>query len=79
MHACTHTDQSALAPLATKRALPAIPVAGMYRLIDIPLSSCINSGVNKVRAPVTTTLLELSTSQPVVPTQQQTTMAGHMP
>lgn len=37
-----------LKPLTDHRALPATPVGGVYRLIDIPLSNCINSGVNKV-------------------------------
>ncbi|KAJ9507612.1 hypothetical protein QJQ45_019208 [Haematococcus lacustris] len=35
-------------PLTEKRTLPAIPLVGVYRLIDIPLSSLLNSGVNKV-------------------------------
>ncbi len=37
-----------LYPLTKMRAKPAVPVAGKYRLIDIPLSNCINSGVNKI-------------------------------
>lgn len=40
--------QSALAPLTLKRALPATPVGGSYRLIDVPLSACINSGIHKI-------------------------------
>lgn len=39
---------SKLFPLTEKRALPAIPVAGVYRLIDIPISNLINSGINKM-------------------------------
>lgn len=35
-----------LYPLTKYRSKPAVPVAGKYRLIDIPLSNCINSGLN---------------------------------
>jgi glucose-1-phosphate adenylyltransferase len=37
-----------LQPLTTYRAKPAVPLAGKYRLIDIPLSNCINSGINRI-------------------------------
>ncbi|MGI6401168.1 MAG: glucose-1-phosphate adenylyltransferase [Thermoguttaceae bacterium] len=37
-----------LYPLTKMRAKPAVPIAGKYRLIDIPISNCINSGVNKI-------------------------------
>jgi len=37
-----------LFPLTKIRAKPAVPLAGKYRLIDIPLSNCINSGLNRV-------------------------------
>ena len=37
-----------LYPLTKFRSKPAVPVAGKYRLIDIPLSNCINSGLNRV-------------------------------
>ena len=37
-----------LYPLTKVRSKPAVPVAGKYRLIDIPLSNCINSGLNRV-------------------------------
>ena len=36
-----------LYPLTKVRSKPAVPVAGKYRLIDIPLSNCINSGLNR--------------------------------
>ena len=39
---------SRLYPLTKKRAKPAVPLGGNYRLIDIPVSNCINSGVNKI-------------------------------
>ncbi len=37
-----------LFPLTLERSKPAIGFGGKYRLIDIPLSNCINSGYNKV-------------------------------
>src|SRR4051794_35449861 len=37
-----------LFPLTKQRSKPAVPVAGKYRLIDIPISNCINSGFNRV-------------------------------
>lgn len=37
-----------LFPLTKTRATPAVPVGGCYRLIDIPMSNCINSGINKI-------------------------------
>jgi glucose-1-phosphate adenylyltransferase len=37
-----------LFPLTKMRSKPAMPVAGMYRLIDIPISNCINSGLNNI-------------------------------
>ncbi|MEQ8786772.1 MAG: glucose-1-phosphate adenylyltransferase [Pirellulaceae bacterium] len=37
-----------LMPLTSFRSKPAVPLAGKYRLIDIPLSNCINSGLNRV-------------------------------
>lgn len=39
---------SRLYPLTKHRAKPAVPLAGKYRLIDIPLSNCVNSGLNHV-------------------------------
>ena len=37
-----------LAPLTSIRSKPAVPLAGKYRLIDIPISNCINSGIDKI-------------------------------
>ncbi len=37
-----------LYPLTKLRAKPAVPLAGKYRLIDIPVSNCINSGIDKI-------------------------------
>ena len=35
-------------PLTRERAKPAVPIAGKYRLIDIALSNCLNSGIHQV-------------------------------
>jgi len=37
-----------LYPLTKYRSKPAVPLAGKYRLIDIPLSNCINSGLSRI-------------------------------
>lgn len=37
-----------LFPLTKARSKPAVPVAGKYRLIDIPISNCINSGLKNI-------------------------------
>jgi len=37
-----------LYPLTRDRAKPAVPIAGKYRLIDIPISNCINSGIHHI-------------------------------
>ncbi len=37
-----------LFPLTKVRAKPAVPIAGKYRLIDIPISNCINSDINRI-------------------------------
>src|SRR5918911_1512587 len=37
-----------LYPLTALRSKPAVPVAGKYRLIDIPISNCINSGLHRI-------------------------------
>lgn len=39
---------SRLFPLTHHRSKPAVPLAGKYRLIDIPISNCINSNVNRI-------------------------------
>jgi len=39
---------SRLFPLTMHRSKPAVPIAGKYRLIDIPISNCINSGCNRI-------------------------------
>jgi len=37
-----------LYPLTKERSKPAVPMAGKYRLIDIPISNCINSGIYRI-------------------------------
>ncbi|MDN3515489.1 MAG: glucose-1-phosphate adenylyltransferase [Candidatus Brocadia sp.] len=37
-----------LYPLTKERSKPAVPLAGKYRLIDIPISNCLNSCLNKI-------------------------------
>jgi glucose-1-phosphate adenylyltransferase len=37
-----------LQPLTSDRAKPAVPIAGKYRLVDIPISNCINSGIRSI-------------------------------
>ena len=37
-----------LFPLTEQRSKPAVPIAGKYRLIDIPISNCLNSNVTRM-------------------------------
>lgn len=37
-----------LYPLTANRSKPAVPLAGKYRLVDIPISNCINSNINRI-------------------------------
>ncbi len=37
-----------LYPLTSQRSKPAVPIGGKYRLIDIPISNCLNSGVRRM-------------------------------
>ncbi|RKD20317.1 glucose-1-phosphate adenylyltransferase [Pelobium manganitolerans] len=39
---------SRLSPLTATRSKPAVPIAGKYRLVDIPISNCINSGLRRM-------------------------------
>ena len=39
---------SRLFPLTKERSKPAVPLGGKYRLIDVPISNCINSGVTQI-------------------------------
>ncbi len=59
---------SRLFPLTHERAKPAVSFAGKYRLIDIPLSNCINSGVKRVS--VLTQFLSASLHRHIMQTYQ---------
>lgn len=37
-----------LFPLTATRSKPAVPIAGKYRLVDIPISNCLNSGITRM-------------------------------
>lgn len=39
---------SRLYPLTSTRSKPAVPIGGKYRLVDIPISNCINSSINRM-------------------------------
>lgn len=39
---------SRLYPLTASRSKPAVPIAGKYRLVDIPISNCMNCGINRM-------------------------------
>src|SRR5213594_880942 len=39
---------SRLFPLTRERSKPAVPLAGKYRLVDIPISNCLNSGMKSI-------------------------------
>jgi glucose-1-phosphate adenylyltransferase len=39
---------SRLFPLTRERAKPAVPLGGKYRLVDVPISNCINSGLTQI-------------------------------
>ena len=41
-------EGSRLFPLTKERAKPAVPIAGKYRLVDIPISNCINSNIRHI-------------------------------
>jgi glucose-1-phosphate adenylyltransferase len=35
-------------PLTKMRAKPAVPIGGKYRLVDVPISNCLNSGIDRI-------------------------------
>ena len=39
---------SRLYPLTDNRSKPAVPIAGEYRLVDVPISNCINSNFKRI-------------------------------
>ena len=38
-----------LFPLTKDRAKPAVPLGGKYRIVDIPISNCLNSGLRELQ------------------------------
>jgi glucose-1-phosphate adenylyltransferase len=39
---------SRLSPLTATRSKPAVPIAGKYRLVDIPISNCLHAGITRI-------------------------------
>ena len=58
---------SRLFPLTEKRSKPAVPIAGKYRLIDIPISNCINSGLKRMFVVTQYNLSLIHISEPTRP------------
>ncbi|NLE45817.1 MAG: glucose-1-phosphate adenylyltransferase [Chloroflexi bacterium] len=65
---------SRLYPLTKLRAKPAVPIGGKYRLIDIPISNCLNSGVEKIY--VLTQFLSASLHRHIYQTYKFDTFSG---
>ena len=63
-----------LYPLTKIRAKPAVPLASKYRLIDIPISNCIHSGVNRIY--VVTQFLSVSLHQHIRQTYRFDNFSG---
>lgn len=63
-----------LYPLTKYRSKPAVPLAGKYRLIDIPLSNCINSGMRRMY--VLTQFLSVSLHRHIRQTYQFDSFSG---
>jgi glucose-1-phosphate adenylyltransferase len=63
-----------LFPLTKIRAKPAVPLASKYRLIDIPISNCLNSGINQIY--VLTQFLSVSLHQHIRQTYRFDNFSG---
>lgn len=63
-----------LFPLTKIRAKPAVPLAGKYRLIDIPISNCLHSGINQIY--VVTQFLSVSLHQHIRQTYRFDNFSG---
>ncbi|MFM7517319.1 MAG: sugar phosphate nucleotidyltransferase, partial [Pirellula sp.] len=63
-----------LYPLTKIRAKPAVPLASKYRLIDIPISNCLHSGINKIY--VVTQFLSVSLHQHIRQTYRFDNFSG---
>ncbi len=61
-------------PLTKIRAKPAVPLAGKYRLIDIPISNCLHSGINQIY--VVTQFLSVSLHQHIRQTYRFDNFSG---
>ena len=65
---------SRLYPLTKLRAKPAVPLAGKYRLIDVPISNCLNSGISRIH--VLTQFLSASLHRHIYQTYKFDTFGG---
>ena len=65
---------SRLYPLTKLRAKPAVPLAGKYRLIDVPISNCLNSGISRMY--VLTQFLSASLHRHIYQTYKFDTFGG---
>jgi glucose-1-phosphate adenylyltransferase len=63
-----------LYPLTKLRAKPAVPLAGKYRLIDVPISNCLNSGITRIY--VLTQFLSASLHRHIYQTYKFDTFGG---
>jgi glucose-1-phosphate adenylyltransferase len=63
-----------LFPLTKIRAKPAVPLAAKYRLIDIPISNCLHSGINRIY--VVTQFLSVSLHQHIRQTYRFDNFSG---
>ena len=63
-----------LFPLTKYRSKPAVPFAAKYRLIDIPISNCLNSGLNQVY--ILTQFLSVSLHRHITSTYKFDTFAA---
>jgi glucose-1-phosphate adenylyltransferase len=63
-----------LYPLTKLRAKPAVPLAGKYRLIDVPISNCLNSGITRIH--VLTQFLSASLHRHIYQTYKFDTFGG---
>ena len=67
---------SRLYPLTKMRSKPAVPIAGKYRLIDVPISNCINSGIFRVAVLTQFNSVSLTATSPRPITSMPSTPAG---
>jgi len=63
-----------LYPLTKKRSKPAVPLAGKYRLIDIPISNCLHAGIDKIA--ILTQFLSASLHRHILRTYRRDVFSG---